>query len=624
MILPITLYNLTKRANAINLIANGLIVYSLLSIGTKTSIIAVSVALGAMLLYALISMFKTKSMFSKRLFTFAAIICVFVIIIMPHTASYNHFVKRINQNFDIDASLTEQNKEHVSQFLYNGRNEYLDAQKELFKNTSTLEKLFGFSIQNRIKGEDGINYKLIEMDPFDITISFGMVGTMLYYMPIVLSIVLFINKLILKKKYTEKNICIFTSIILILCISTIAGHVLLSSTIVILLAYCLVQLNETNISDTKLYNLSFISDVYMNSKKDKKKIFITTQRLSIGGMERALINLLNMSDFKNNYEVWLYVTYITDLNYLNQIPSSVNIHILCTKKWNLLNKINCLFKMFRDMMFIPKFDYSICYGHSNGWLAKLARRASKNNIVFIHADLANRTTSQLNRLNKFMKFGKFNKVVCVSNKAKESYTNLIENRDVQVINNYINAEEIKKLSHENDELNLLDNYTYFVTVCRLEEKSKKLSRIINAASKLLEQGYHFKIFIIGIGPDEKLYKQQVIENTLEENIIFVGPKINPYVYIKKCDALLFSSIYEGYGIVLDEARVLETPFISTDVADAKAMANEGFGIICDNSDDGMYNGMKQFLDNPFYLTNKFDYITFNDNITKALNALLEE
>ena len=94
--------------------------------------------------------------------------------------------------------------------------------------------------------------------------------------------------------------------------------------------------------------------------------------------------------------------------------------------------------------------------------------------------------------------------------------------------------------------------------------------------------------------------------------------------MKKCDVLLFSSLYEGYGIVLDEARVLGIPFISTEVADAKLIADEGFGIVCANSEEGLYNGMKQYLDNGFEIKSKFNYTLFNENITKALDRLLEE
>lgn len=624
MFLPITLYNLAKKADFINLLTNILLVYSLLSIGTKTSLFAASIALAVIVLYAVINMVKFKSIFAKRLFNFTMVISIFAVIIMPFTASYNHFIKRYNNNFDIDNMTPEQTDEQVTEFIYNGRNEYLEAQKEIYKNTSILERTFGLKMENRIKGEDGINFKLIEMDPYDIAISYGIIGVAIYYGPIVFALFKLLYSMFAKYKLTEKNILTVISVILVLCISTIAGHVLLSSTIVIFLAYWLVLLNTNYDEDNTIENMSLKSDVKLHSDSSKKKIIIATQRLSVGGMERAYINLLNMSDIKDNFEVWAYVTYIQDEEFLKQLPKNINIHVVCNKKWTILNKISSVLRIIRDIIFTPYFNYAICYGHSNGFLSKLTRKASKNSIVFVHADLANRTANQIKRLSSFMKFNKFKKVVCVSNKAKGSYNKLFNNTDVQVIHNYINASEILNSVKESTQFNVDKEYTNFVMVCRLEEKSKKISRAIQATKMLLDEGYKFKVYIIGNGPDEKMYKEQILSLELTENIILLGAIINPYPYMKKCDALLFTSIYEGYGIVLDEARILKIPFVSTDVADAKIMADEGFGIVCENSEIGVFGAMKAFLDKGYNLNKDFDYTNFNNDITCALNNILED
>ena len=58
-----------------------------------------------------------------------------------------------------------------------------------------------------------------------------------------------------------------------------------------------------------------------------------------------------------------------------------------------------------------------------------------------------------------------------------------------------------------------------------------------------------------------------------------------------------------------QARVLNIPIISTPVADAKLILDEGYGILCENSIDGVYLGMKKFLDEG-YPKKKFDYQKF--------------
>ena len=104
---------------------------------------------------------------------------------------------------------------------------------------------------------------------------------------------------------------------------------------------------------------------------------------------------------------------------------------------------------------------------------------------------------------------------------------------------------------------------------------------------------------------------------------FVGSTLNPFPYYKISDAFVFSSLYEGYGIVLNEARVLGVPIITTDVADAAIITKEGYGILCDNSSEGVYQGMKEFLDNGYEIKKSFSAKKFNDKISKTLDELIE-
>ena len=114
----------------------------------------------------------------------------------------------------------------------------------------------------------------------------------------------------------------------------------------------------------------------------------------------------------------------------------------------------------------------------------------------------------------------------------------------------------------------------------------------------------------------------VIKHKLD-NVTFVGAKVNPFPYYKIADAFVFSSQYEGYGIVLNEARVLNIPIITTDVADAALITKEGYGILCENSSEGVYHGMKQFLDEGYKIKKEFDASKFNKKITKTIDEIIE-
>ena len=108
--------------------------------------------------------------------------------------------------------------------------------------------------------------------------------------------------------------------------------------------------------------------------------------------------------------------------------------------------------------------------------------------------------------------------------------------------------------------------TTFINVGRHEERQKKLSRLIDAASLLKKDNLNFQILFIGDGPQTEGYKKQVKEKQLENNILFLGRKQNPYPYFKISDCVLLSSEYEGSPVVYTEAMVLNKPVITTNVS----------------------------------------------------------
>lgn len=356
-----------------------------------------------------------------------------------------------------------------------------------------------------------------------------------------------------------------------------------------------------------------------------KKMIIYMPKLSVGGMEKALLNLLNFSDLTKIYEIELFLGYVLEKEYLKLIPKNVKIVICCKKKWNILGKIKAYFKMnlkrIKILLKVDKYDVAISYAYQHAILASLARMSSKNNIIFVHNNLLlARSKKQIDCI----KFDKFSKVICVSNDAKKAFYHCFPKYDgkVEVINNYIDGDHIIESAKE--EINFEYEKPVFINIARHEEKSKKISRIIESAKLLKEKKYIFSILLIGDGKDHQMYKKMIEENGLTDVIKLLGKQVNPYKYLIKSNAFILSSAYEGYGIVIDEARILNVPVISTDVADAKKILKTGFGILCDNSSEGIYQGIKKYLDEGYIIKKTFDYKAFNRKITSQLNRFIEE
>ena len=120
-----------------------------------------------------------------------------------------------------------------------------------------------------------------------------------------------------------------------------------------------------------------------------------------------------------------------------------------------------------------------------------------------------------------------------------------------------------------------------------------------------------------------MYRNMIHEKHLEDIVILKGNQVNPYKYLVKSNCLIMSSQFEGYGIVIDEARVLGIPVIATDIADTRRILSEGYGMVCENSEDGIYDAMKDFLNRNYKVAQKFDYKEFNKNVDKSLKKVVD-
>src|SRR5699024_4104716 len=103
---------------------------------------------------------------------------------------------------------------------------------------------------------------------------------------------------------------------------------------------------------------------------------------------------------------------------------------------------------------------------------------------------------------------------------------------------------------------------------------------------------------------------------LNNRVIFTGHLNNPYQLHSMCDCFVLSSNYEGQAIVLLEDLILEKPIITTDVPSPRSVVEGGYGLIVENTTDGLTAGMQQFLNGDRLNEQKFDYKAYQQ---KALS-----
>lgn len=356
-----------------------------------------------------------------------------------------------------------------------------------------------------------------------------------------------------------------------------------------------------------------------------KKILISARDLKIGGIEKSLVNLINYLLEKNevtlvleNKEGELLETLSSKVKIVTYAPNNCKNRIL-RKTINLFKRLKFIAFYYR------KFDISISYATYLKSGAFIAHIASKNSILWCHADylsLFNQNEADVKKFFKELHFEKFSKIVFVSKIAKENFLKVFPNqKNVYYCNNLINYEEILVKSKEKIDLKYDKNLITFLNVGRHDEKQKRLSRIIEATRILKAEKFNFRVIFVGYGQDIDMYKKMVEKRHLQEYILFEGEKKNPYPYFNLADAVILSSEYEGYPVVFLESFILGKPVITTDVADYEDVQN-GKGIVVDKSIQGITNGMKKFLIEGYSILNPFNPIDFNQNVKKNLNKII--
>ncbi|WP_284463111.1 glycosyltransferase [Chryseobacterium sp.] len=347
----------------------------------------------------------------------------------------------------------------------------------------------------------------------------------------------------------------------------------------------------------------------------KKKILIRIGSLRHGGAEKVLINFLkNLPEDK--YEVDLLINLYTGM-YIKEVPSWVNLHYLLKGEMITTNRPHEIpvkaFRVLYQKMFLlfpsllykfilknKKYDVEIAAIH--GMYKELLSSPQKDSkkIIWIQNDIFNLKEYTPDVIQQLFKF---DRILVISNKLKEEMQKLAhsekEKQAVIKIFNPIDKEDtLQKADMEINDFPFSKDLPTFVTIGTVYPQ-KGYDRLLDVHKKLMDEGLKHQIIIIGDGYDFENIHGKLNQLGLQETVKMLGFRSNPYPYLKKSDFYVMSSRHEGFPTIIAEALILNKPVVSTDVSGIRDLLQDGkLGIITPNSEDGIYEGMKQFLTHP--------------------------
>ncbi|WP_027377045.1 glycosyltransferase [Kaistella palustris] len=348
----------------------------------------------------------------------------------------------------------------------------------------------------------------------------------------------------------------------------------------------------------------------------KKKILIRIGSLRHGGAEKVLVTFLkNLPEDK--YEIDLLLNLYSG-KYLAEIPGFVNILYLNKGEMITTNRLQDLpvktfrvlyqkiLKIFPQLLYrfvLKGKKYDIEFAAIHGMRDEILNSPLKTSkkIVWIHNDLR-KTEFHHYTDREIQKFFGCDVILVISEQIQQDFETLArtekEKKKIKRIYNPLDTAEIIRKSEAGNLKPEKSENPQFLSVGTVFPQ-KGFDRLLRVHKRLLDEGFPHTTIILGDGYDFENIKKLQAELQVTETSTLLGFSDNPYPYFKAADFYILSSRYEGFPTVLFEAMTLKKKIIATDVSGVRELLQGGkLGLIVENSEKGIYEGMKKALSEP--------------------------
>lgn len=335
----------------------------------------------------------------------------------------------------------------------------------------------------------------------------------------------------------------------------------------------------------------------------KKKILFVTKALWIGGIETALVNLLNYFDYES-YDVTLLVLH-AELDMLERIPPKCRVLIADREKtytfdtpyqYSRLHHLteetdnpsrfhrmmmwtvpilkwveNRLYiRYIRSLMKEEHFDTAIIYSDVVAETAIRAIDADRFLMFYHHGAMRHVYHDQI-------AYKKCDKIIAVSeNQANElkKFVPFAANKIIS-IHNLTDVDGIRAKAAQPTAEAFDKTKFNIVSVGRVSHE-KGMDIAVRVCAKLVTDGFdNVRWWIVGGGPAMQEVKNTIAGTQMEDYVVLTGMRSNPYPYIRQADLYVQPSRFEGYPMTILEALVLGQPVVSTNNNGAKEILIDG-------------------------------------------------
>lgn len=387
-----------------------------------------------------------------------------------------------------------------------------------------------------------------------------------------------------------------------------------------------------------------------------KKILVVNKGLAIGGIEIALVNMVNALQEQYHVDVMVFdaVGSVKD-----RLSPNVN---LLTPSWRFqalgmplkralkTKRLRIIaFRLFATVwtkLFDNRLPIQMAIKHQEklrGYDLAIAFHQemrkhtvasgfsrfvdqctdAKQKVAWLHYDSAVLDLdSSFN--NPFYK--KMDKIVCVSDSLRDRFAGKFPQlaEKAECCYNFLNFRQLYEDSLKTQEYPYPPNKKICFSASRLAGE-KALVRAVTCLAPLFKKYPQWMWFIAGEGPEQERIENAIQEADLQQQIILLGNQSNPYPYMRNADLLMNVSYHEAAPMVFLEAKALGVPVFATKTSSAEELLlNPDYGFVCENSEKGIADAFQYVIDNPQQLQikkeNLRNYQASNEQSLKVIHA----
>lgn len=338
---------------------------------------------------------------------------------------------------------------------------------------------------------------------------------------------------------------------------------------------------------------------------DKKRIMFLNIQCSVSGSARVLVDTVN------------YLCKYYDVTVLSiesggvmaeqfDVDSGVKVKTIVDKRRPFIFKLfyylysKGWLKYCYRIWIRGKFDYEIAFteGVPTGTIGMSPKRTTK--IAWVHTDMLKNDTLDAafaSEEEHRKTYEKFDRIICVSDEAKSQFVKRFGISDkVTVIHNLNDREKIyaqARIPLDSEAMSKNEIFT-LISVGRFIPM-KGFDRLLRIAKKLKDDNLHFRLWIVGDGPEYQKYNEFVALNDLTDTVYLLGFQKNPYKYIANSSLYVCPSYIEAYSTTIIESLLLRVPVISTDCAGTYEILKGEYGVMTENDEISLYEAIKSVM-----------------------------